>query len=91
MLVYTIPSPKIYTIPILIFTTGILISQTGGILNTELTACKQYFQNDIKKVEFIADVGFIEETHPTMKGMQRIILKNVQFKNLQELEFIKLI
>ncbi|MDR0552967.1 MAG: ComEC/Rec2 family competence protein [Holosporales bacterium] len=40
---------------------------------------KTYITEQIEKTSFYADVGFIEETHPTMKNMQRLILKNIRF------------
>lgn len=77
---------------IIFFAIGVLVAQTGGILHTNLMTHKQYLQKDIPKVGFYANVGFIEETHPTMKGMQRIIFKNVDFEEPNAgLGFIKTI
>lgn len=73
-----------------LFALGVFISQTGGLLHTDLIVHKKYLQKNAPKVGFYANVGFIEETHPTMKGMQRIILKNIVFdKKNSNLNFIK--
>lgn len=77
---------------LLFFGLGVVIAQTGGILHTELMTLKQYLQEDRAGVSFHASAGFIEEMHPTMRGMQRITLKNVVFdKKDSDLGFIKTI
>ncbi|MDR0630444.1 MAG: ComEC/Rec2 family competence protein [Holosporales bacterium] len=65
------------------------IAQTGGILETSLLSSKRFIEKEIDKIAFFADVGFIEISHPTMKNMQRITLKNIEFQNSTDLQFIK--
>jgi competence protein ComEC len=64
---------------IIVFSIGFYISQTGGILKTEFLVEKQFLTTAVDKIFFRANVGFIEENHPTMQGMQRIILDNIIF------------
>ncbi|MDR0744764.1 MAG: ComEC family competence protein, partial [Holosporales bacterium] len=68
---------------------GYYVAQTGGILKTELLSNKQFLEKDYDKISFFANVEYIEETHPTMKGMQRITLKNMTFDERENLKFIK--
>ena len=78
----------------IVFCLGVYVSQTGGILNTERLTEKKFLENNVEKVIFFADTDFIEETHPTMKNMQRIIFNNIEFdKNMDkiDLNFIKTI
>ncbi len=77
---------RISAFSILLFSLGIYVAQTGGILDTNLLANKKFIDREYDKISFKADVGFIEETHPTMKGMQRVIFKNM---NIPGLAFIK--
>ena len=80
---------KRYTLPawlFIIFSIGIYVAQTGGICKFELLANKQFISKEYDKISFKADVGFVEETHPTMKGMQRIVLNNLKIKDM---DFIK--
>ena len=79
---------------ILVFSIGIYVAQTGGPFKTNLIIHKKYLDHNIEKTDFYANVGFIEETHPTMKNMQRLILNDVKFcdKNSDEnLDYIKTI
>jgi competence protein ComEC len=76
---------------IIIFTTGVFIAQTGGILRTDLISCKKYIEETNKKVSFYANVGVIDESHPMMKDMQRAVFHNVEFKDSKDLEYIKTI
>jgi competence protein ComEC len=64
-----------------LFALGFYTAQTGGILKTELLSSKRFLEEDCDKSSFFANVEFIEETHPTMKGMQRITLENIKFDN----------
>jgi competence protein ComEC len=74
-----------------LFIIGIYIAQTGGILNTKLLAQKKFIDKEYNKVMFLANVGFIDATHPTMKNMQRIVFKDIQVQGNydEELNFIK--
>lgn len=77
------------TIITVIFAVGVCVSQTGGIFHADLISCKKFVEEKNKKVSFYANVGFIEESHPTMKDMQRAVFKNVNFNNDENLKFIK--
>ena len=68
---------------------GFYIAQTGGILKTDLLINKKFLEKDYDKVSFFADVDFIEETHPIMKGMQRIVFRNISFGPKYNLDYIK--
>lgn len=74
---------------IILFILGFYISQTGGILKTDLLVNKQFITNQYNKVSFYADVDYIDETHPVMKNMQRISFKNIELINNKQLNFIK--
>jgi ComEC/Rec2-related protein len=74
----------------IVFAIGLYVSQTGGILKTvPLLIDKGHITKQVEKISFYADVGFIEETHPIMKNMQRLILKNIRFCNADEAENCK--
>jgi competence protein ComEC len=74
---------------VLIFSVGFYVVQTGGLLETTLLAKKQFVMEDVDAAEFTATVKFIDETHPTMKNMQRITLDDIKFPSAPELKFIK--
>ena len=80
---------KISSFSVLLFALGIYVSQTGGILDTELLSNKKFIEQEYKKIKFFATVGFVEETHPTIKNMQRVIFKDMQFDKYENLSFIK--
>lgn len=80
---------KILSIVIGLFILGIYVAQTGGIFETSLLTQKKFVDRDYEKIEFFADVGYIDENHPTMKNMKRIIFKNIEFLENKELDFIK--
>jgi competence protein ComEC len=67
---------------------GLYVSQTGGILETDMLSQKKFLKKERDKVAFTADVEFIETSHPTMKNMQRIIFRNIEFRE-DDLRFIK--
>ena len=77
---------KLISLSILLFSLGVYVAQTGGILETKLLPNKQFIDKEYDKLDFTANVGFIEETHPTMKGMQRIVFNNIK---MDDLDFIK--
>jgi competence protein ComEC len=81
---------KIYTLPfvIILFSTGVYVSQTGGIFETSLLSHKKFLEEEMDRVTFTADVEFIETSHPTMKNMQRIVFRNIEFQDA-DLKFIK--
>ncbi len=72
--------------------TGFYIAQTGGILKTTNLANIEYLQEDIKKISAVADVQYIEHTHPVMKNMKRIVLTNLSYnnKNFHNIHTIKM-
>lgn len=88
MFVFSIKFGKFSIISFLLLL-GFYIAQTGGILKTDLLIDKKFLKSDVDKISFFADVDFIEETHPVMKGMQRIVLKNMSFDQNENLNFIK--
>lgn len=73
---------------ILLLSLGFYVAQTGGIFKTTLLTEKQYLTREYT-VPFEATVKYIEETHPVMRNMRRITLKNIQFKHRNDLNFIK--
>ena len=66
---------------LVLFTIGFYVSQTGGILKTDLLVNKQFINKQYKKISFYADVDYIDETHPIMKNMKRISFKNIEIIN----------
>ena len=74
---------------IILFVLGFYVSQTGGILKTDLLVNKQFITKQYNKVSFYAHVDYIDDTHPLMKNMQRISFKNIKFINNNQLKFIK--
>ena len=60
--------------------TGFYISHTSGILNSTPIVGKHYFTNDVQKIALVADVKYIEHTHPVMKNMKRMLLTNISTK-----------
>jgi competence protein ComEC len=50
---------------------------------------KEFLRNEINSAKFIATVKFIDETHPTMKNMQRVTLHDMRFTSTDNLKFIK--
>lgn len=80
---------KISSVILFIFSLGLYVSQTGGILNTEFLPQKKFLEKEYNGIKFTATVKFIEETHPIMKNMRRIIFKNIDFPDNKELNFIK--
>ena len=74
---------------VILFILGFYISQTGGILKTDLLVNKQFITKQHNKISFYADVDYIDETHPVMKNMQRISFKNIKLINNKQLDFIK--
>jgi ComEC/Rec2-related protein len=81
---------KICAVAFFLFATGIYVAQTGGILETNLLTHKKFIDKEHDRIIFLADVGFIDATHPTMKSMQRVVFKNIQIQgdHDQELNFI---
>ena len=72
----------ILRIILIIFAAGLYISQMGGILNFNNDITKrQFLDHDIKNIKFKGYVDIIEETHPTMKNMQRIIVRDIILEN----------
>ncbi|MDR3224153.1 MAG: ComEC/Rec2 family competence protein [Holosporales bacterium] len=80
---------KISTCFMLIFSIGIYVAQTGGLLETSLLSHKQFVDEEYNSVKFLATVKFIDETHPTMRNMRRVTFKDMKFTENQELGFIK--
>ncbi|MDR1609423.1 MAG: ComEC/Rec2 family competence protein [Holosporales bacterium] len=80
---------KAFALLLLTFLTGIYVSQTGGILETTMLLRKEFLRHEINSAEFTATVKFIDETHPTMKNMQRIVLNDMVFTSTNKLQFIK--
>ncbi len=80
---------RMLAISILTIGVGVYVSQTGGILETDLLVNKRFLERDVDKVKFNADIKFIDETHPTMKNMRRITFKGMEFEGDEELDFIK--
>ena len=74
---------------LILFILGFYISQTGGILKTDLLVNKQFITNQYNRISFYADVDYIDETHPIMKNMQRISFKNIELINNKQLSFVK--
>ena len=66
---------------LILFILGFYVSQTGGILKTDLLVNKQFITKQYNRVSFYADVDYIDETHPIMKNMQRISFKNIELIN----------
>ena len=94
-ILYTILSISIVSLYkywiISIITFGIYIAQTGGIFNysaSELLTERQFLSKTYDKISFTADIDFIDETHPVMKNMQRVKLKNIHFPKNSELSFL---
>ncbi|MDR1476322.1 MAG: ComEC/Rec2 family competence protein [Holosporales bacterium] len=79
---------KLGAVAFFLFSAGIYVAQTGGILETGLLTQKKFIDREYNGVTFLADVGFIEATHPVMKNMQRIVFKNIKVQN-EDLDFIK--
>jgi competence protein ComEC len=86
---FAIISPSLIKYIVIIFSCGVWVSQTGGILCFDLISLSERLEEDVPKVRFVARVDFIEETHPTMHSMQRIILKNIIFDDKKNLDFLK--
>lgn len=80
---------KLSSILLFVFSLGLYVSQTGGILNTDFLSQKKFLEKEYDGIRFTSTVKFIEETHPIMKNMRRIILQNVKFPDNKELNFIK--
>ncbi|MDR2458503.1 MAG: ComEC/Rec2 family competence protein [Holosporales bacterium] len=80
---------KVAVLLMLTFVTGIYVSQTGGILETTMLSQKEFLEHEINSAEFTATVKFIDETHPTMKNMQRITLDDMKFTSTDKLQFIR--
>lgn len=81
---------KFLTFTLLIFLLGVYISQTGGILDFDFLPQKKFLEKEHEGINFEATVKFIEETHPTMKNMRRVVFKNIKFPSSSEdLSFIK--
>ncbi|MDR1390964.1 MAG: ComEC/Rec2 family competence protein [Holosporales bacterium] len=87
--VFLIKKHKILSACIFIFSLGIYISQTGGILRTDLLSQKKFIEKEYDPINFTADVKFIDETHPTMKNMRRITFININFPENPDLAFVK--
>ncbi|MBR1944590.1 MAG: ComEC/Rec2 family competence protein [Alphaproteobacteria bacterium] len=66
---------------LILFILGFYLSQTGGILKTDLLVNKQFIDREYKRVSFYADIDYIDENHPIMKNMQRISFKNIKIIN----------
>jgi competence protein ComEC len=79
----------ILSFAIILFSIGVYVAQTGGLLETSLLSQKRFLTEEHDRITFLADVGFIEISHPTMKNMQRIIFKNIEFQERDKLSFIK--
>jgi competence protein ComEC len=80
---------RILAVTVFIFALGLYVSQTGGILETTFLPGKKFIETDANKIKFTATVGFIDETHPTMRGMRRITLREMEFRDAPELGFVK--
>jgi competence protein ComEC len=80
---------KILANTILIFSLGIYIAQTGGILKMNLLTKKQFVEKECNGVSFTAKISFVDETHPTMKNMRRITFQNIEFQQNSNLHFVK--
>lgn len=78
---------KLWRNTILLSILGFYIAQTGGIFKTELLTNKKYITKEYTLL-FEANVKYIEDTHPIMKNMRRIIFENIKFKN-NKLDFIR--
>lgn len=87
--VFTFRKSKILANTTFLFTLGIYLAQTGGILKTELLTKKQFVGEDHNGILFTANVKFVDETHPTMKNMRRITFQNIDFPRNSNLHFIK--
>lgn len=87
--VLTYKKIKLFSIILFIFSLGLYVSQTGGILHTEFLPQKTFLEKEYDGIKFTATVKFIEETHPIMKNMRRIIFENIKFSESDNLTFIK--
>ena len=72
---------------ILLLAIGFYVAQTGGIFNTTLLTNKRYLATE-QTLPFQAIVKHIDETHPVMRNMRRIIFKDIKFKQ-NNLNYIK--
>ncbi len=73
----------------LLLSLGFYVAQTGGIFKTTFLINKQYLTQEYT-LPFEATVKYIEETHPVMKNMRRIVFRDIHFKNKDlKLDFIK--
>ena len=77
---------KILCYTFLTFILGAYIAQTGGILNIDLLSQKRFITKEYDNITFTAVIDAMDETHPVMKNMRRITLKNIDIKNIN---FIK--
>lgn len=71
---------------ILIFSLGVYVAQTGGILRTDLLSQKQFITKELDNIEFEATVQFVDETHPTMRNMRRLTFRDMKVPGL---DFVK--
>lgn len=81
---------KLLSFAICIFGLGIYIVQTGGILKIDLLTQKKFITQEYDNIEFTAVVSSMDETHPVMKNMRRITLKDTQIENLNFIKTIKM-
>lgn len=83
---------KIFCSYIFCFCIGICVVQTGGLFKTDLLVYHKFLEKQIDYLEFKGEIGFIEDKHPLMKNMKRIILKDIKFsEKYKDLNFIKVV
>lgn len=81
---------KVLSCAIFVFSLGIYIVQTGGILETGLLTHKKFITKEYDNIEFVAVVASMDETHPVMRNMRRVTFKNAQIENLSFIKTIKM-